>query len=84
MMRYLGCTILSKKDTTPFLTITHNDIDKDRLHSFKEEHAHKNKYHGAIGGHITYNITPTSIGTMVSITCACCNVTEDITNLDEL
>lgn len=36
---------------------------------------------GAIGGRVTYHLTPTGIGTVVKVTCAC-GAEEDLTNYD--
>lgn len=40
------------------------------------------KEHGAIGGVLTYEFTPTGIGTVIKITCNLCNSTKDITDYD--
>jgi hypothetical protein len=32
----------------------------------------KDKYHGAIGGHLSYKFIPTSIGTILRVDCDCC------------
>lgn len=38
---------------------------------------------GAIGNRLTYSFTPTTLGTISSVKCAC-GTTEILTNLDEL
>lgn len=46
--------------------------------AFKSKHNHG--YAGAIGGSFSYQFTPTSIGTGVSIICNHCQESENITN----
>jgi hypothetical protein len=41
----------------------------------------KGKYAGAIGGHLSYSFTPTSIGEIVKVTCAC-GAELDVTDYD--
>jgi hypothetical protein len=49
---------------------------------FEERHRHPNINKGAIGGFITYKITPTSIGNATSIKCDICKKEENITDYD--
>jgi len=42
----------------------------------------KNKYHGAIGEHITYKFTPTSLGDIVIVRCSSCDCKIDISEYD--
>ncbi len=55
----------------------------ERAKAFEEKHlkcARENPT--AIGGHISYIFTPTSIGTAVSIKCFLCGEVENITEYD--
>ena len=49
---------------------------------FEEEHRHPDVGKGAIGGHINYIFTPTSIGVGISMHCNICGVEENITDYD--
>lgn len=47
--------------------------------AYKPEHGAK-KYCGAIGGHLSYTFTPTSIGDVIEVNCGCgakLDITED-------
>lgn len=50
-----------------------NEVEEERANKFIEKHRHKDVYKGAIGGHISYCFTPTSLGNAVSIRCGICN-----------
>ena len=50
---------------------------------FKEKHKHPNINKGAIGGHITYHFTPTSVANGVKIECNICDTVENITDYDD-
>jgi len=69
-------------DDNTFLHIDKREIDLEALDKFKKEHAHKDVYFGAIGGHLEYIIVPTTIGLMCSIKCSHCNEEQSITNYD--
>ena len=43
----------------------------DNNHACKFEKKHGMKYAGAIGGRLTYSFTPTSLGCIVKVKCAC-------------
>ena len=47
---------------------------------FMQEHRHPDIYKGAIGGHIEYLFTPTSIGDACTIKCTICGAEENITD----
>ena len=47
---------------------------------FMEKHRHPKVYKGAIGGHIEYLFTPTSIGDACTIKCTICGTEENITD----
>ena len=49
---------------------------------FEKKHRHPDVGKGAIGGHINYIFTPTSIGVGVSMHCNICEVEENITDYD--
>lgn len=59
-----------------------NESEAKKAEEFEEKHAHPNVRKGAIGGHIEYRFTPTSLGDAVSIYCAICGVEENITDYD--
>ena len=48
--------------------------------AFLEKHRHPDIYKGAIGGHIKYIFTPTSISDACSIHCTICDAEENITD----
>jgi hypothetical protein len=48
--------------------------------SLKRENGN-GKYAGAIGGHLSYSFTPTSIGEIVTVKCAC-GAELDVTDYD--
>jgi len=53
-----------------------------KAENFKKLHKHNDVNKGAIGGHITYSFTPTSIGTAVTVECNICGKKENITDYD--
>lgn len=57
-----------------------NESEAQKAKEFEEKHRHPDIYKGAIGGHISYEFTPTSIGTAVTIKCSICNTEENITD----
>ena len=57
-----------------------SELESERAEKFINEHCHKEVYKGAIGGHIEYILTPTSIGKAVSIRCLICDTEENITD----
>ena len=57
-----------------------NKVEEERADKFMEKHRHKDVYKGAIGGHISYRFTPTSVGDAVSIKCSICDEEENITD----
>lgn len=55
------------------------ELEKAKIWIDKHECKFRNKYTGSIGGTTTYQFTPTSIGTVIVVKCAChqeCDVTE--------
>ena len=53
-----------------------NELAKE----FLQEHRHPEIYKGAIGGHINFIFTPTSIGDTCIIKCTICGSEENITD----
>ena len=49
---------------------------------FEADHRHSEIYKGAIGGHLQYRFTPTSLGNAVTVKCSICDVEENITDYD--
>ena len=61
------------------------EVSSIELENFKKwnlTHKCHEKYHGAIGGYITWMFTPTSIGTIIKVNCSSCKHTEDISDYD--
>lgn len=69
------------EELNTFLHVSCDLVDTEEYFKFLKEHKHEDQYFGAIGGHITYNLTATSIGLMISVTCNHCNKTQDITDM---
>jgi hypothetical protein len=49
-------------------------VDEDqlkKLNDFASNHKCPMRYHGAIGGALTYSFAPTTLGVVVKVTCAC-------------
>jgi len=59
-----------------------NEKEFELAKAFEEKHRHSDVYKGAIGGHISYEFTPTSIGDAVIMECSVCGVRENITDYD--
>lgn len=59
-----------------------HDTEETLAAEFIKEHIHPEIPKGAIGGHISYIFTPTSIGTGVSIKCELCDTEKNITDYD--
>ena len=57
-----------------------NEKETELAEKFMQEHRHPEVYKGAIGGHINYIFTPTSIGTACTIHCNICDEKENITD----
>lgn len=60
-------------------TFTLDEAEEKKASEFRELHRHKGENLGAIGGHITYSFTPTGLGTIAAIYCAC-GGKEDLTD----
>lgn len=52
-------------------TFTLDEAEEKRAVAFMKRHKHPGQNYGAIGGHITYSFTPTGLGTIIVIRCAC-------------
>lgn len=59
-----------------------NEKETELAEQFLQKHRHSDIYKGAIGGHITYEFTPTSIGDACIIRCGICKEKENITDYD--
>lgn len=61
-------------------------IDKELESHQKWFEAHEcnkpGKYYGAIGGHLTYEFTPNSIGCAIKVKCNVCAESADLTDYD--
>lgn len=57
-----------------------NESEAKKAEAFEEAHFHPDVRKGAIGGHIEYRFTPTSIGTATSMYCCICGKEENITD----
>ena len=59
-----------------------NEVETKRAKTFQEQHRHPEVYKGAIGGHINFIFTPTSISDACTIHCSICDEKENITDYD--
>lgn len=57
-----------------------HDSEVEMAKAFEKEHRHPDVNKGAIGGHISYEFTPTSVGTAVFIKCNICHTNKNITD----
>ena len=57
-----------------------NKLESERARHFRTIHQHPGTNKGAIGGHIEYIFTPTSVGDACSIRCVICGEEENITD----
>ena len=53
-----------------------NENETEKAQLFLEKHRHPDVYKGAIGGHIEYIFTPTSVGDACTMRCQICGVEE--------
>ena len=63
-----------------FIFISRDEIELEKHEEFLKKHEHRNVNFGAIGGHIQYILTRTSIGMFVSVECSHCKATENISD----
>ena len=59
-----------------------NDKEEAAAREFEQQHRHPKVNKGAIGGHIDYIFTPTSIGDACIIRCDICGKKKNITDYD--
>lgn len=57
-----------------------NEKEETAAKAFMEKHRHPDINKGAIGGHLYFCFTPTSIGDACSIRCNICGAEENITD----
>ena len=57
-----------------------NENETEKAQLFLERHRHPDVYKGAIGGHINFIFTPTSVGDACTIKCTICDSEENITD----
>ena len=57
-----------------------SDKEVERARAFERVHLHQGIDKGAIGGHISYTFTPTSIACAVKVKCSICGKEENITD----
>ena len=57
-----------------------NEKEENAAKAFMEKHKHPEIYKGAIGGHIDFIFTPTSIGDACTIKCTICGSKKNITD----
>jgi hypothetical protein len=60
-----------------------SEEQSEQLSAWIKKHRHPKKYKGAIGGHITYSFTDTSLGTVMSVKCATCEGKLDFSDYDK-
>jgi len=59
-----------------------NEKEEAAAREFMQQHRHPKVNKGAIGGHINFIFTPTSIGDACSIHCTICDEQKNITDYD--
>ena len=57
-----------------------NEKEEAASKEFQKKHRHPNVNKGAIGGHINFIFTPTSIADACTIKCTICGAEENITD----
>ena len=57
-----------------------NEKEEALAKKFMQEHRHPEVYKGAIGGHLKYIFTPTSVEDACTIKCTICDAEENITD----
>ena len=57
-----------------------NEKENELAKKFMQEHRHSEVCKGAIGGHINFIFTPTSISDACTIHCTICDAEENITD----
>ena len=57
-----------------------NEKEEALAKEFQEKHRHPDVNKGAIGGHLEYIFTPTSVGDACTMRCQICGVEENITD----
>ena len=57
-----------------------SEKENELAEEFLQEHRHPEIYKGAIGGHIKFIFTPTSIGDACTIKCTICDTEKNITD----
>ena len=57
-----------------------NEKENELAEKFMQKHRHSEVYKGAIGGHMRFMLTPTSIGDGCIIECTICGSRKDITD----
>ena len=57
-----------------------NEEEAKLAREFEREHWHPKVNKGAIGGHISYTFTPTSLGNSIVMKCNICGQTKNITD----
>ena len=57
-----------------------NEKEEVAANEFMKKHRHPKVNKGAIGGHLNYIFTPTSIGNACTIRCSICGEKENITD----
>jgi len=59
-----------------------NQVETYRYSQFRSAHQHPENDHGAIGGHISIRVTPTSIGDAFTCICGNCGSESNITDYE--
>lgn len=59
-----------------------NEKENKLAEKFLQEHKHPEVYKGAIGGHLNFIFTPTSIADTCTIECEICGAKKNITDYD--
>lgn len=60
-----------------------SESESEKANAFVEGHYHRDMGHTAIGGHISYHVTPTSIGVTWVVACSRCGAQTNVTDYDQ-
>lgn len=63
--------MVSNKYQFPVITPKMHEEMAEWYRTHNNGRCFKQKYHGAIGGNVSFDITPTSIGNFIDVKCSC-------------
>lgn len=77
-----GLPTLLKLEQPMKFSFTLNTAQAKKLNAWQKKHRHPRAPQTAIGGKLTYSFTPTGVGVVMEVTCACCGKTLDFSDYD--